>query len=336
MTGYFEVLQAGPGLTLQDAGRTGGLADGLSRGGAMDVLALAEAAALFGQDVFPALEMPLMGGRFRAVGGEIRVALTGAKMVATIDGAPARWAALHIVPEGGVLSIGAVTDGQYGYLSVAGGFPAPVLYGSASARPGWEIGAYIVEGDRLRPRLVSNKRPCVIRDPFDRLDPAPIRVLDGPQTGLFPENVRAAFFSAGYTHGGRSNRVGVGLADGPVLSVEGALSLVSDAVVPGDIQAVGAGEPYILLADCQTTGGYPRIGTVVSADLARVAQRPPGSGFRFVRVTRDEALEARGALARYVDGLPDQISDIDLTSGVVGNLLDHNLISGATAGNEEG
>ncbi|NRB00611.1 MAG: urea amidolyase [Rhodobacteraceae bacterium] len=334
MTGKLIIERSSPGLSLQDGGREGVLALGLSRGGAMDRPALAEAAALFAQRATPALEMAVAGGAFRAVGGAVRIALTGAEMVADINGKRIPWWALHVLQDGDVLNIGAALGSVYGYLSVAGGFEADLVYGSASARVDWGIGRKLGDGDTLSPVAACDLSPRCLTRPVDRKLHGPVRILAGPQTRLFSDDSRTSFFDASYRHSGRGNRVGIALGDGPELIAPGQLSLVSDVVVPGDIQAVGSGAPYVLLADCQTTGGYPRIGTVISADLVRVAQMAPGAEIQFLQVSREEALSARKAIEAELAALSDGIQPLIRDPRDAAELLTHNLISGAVAGDE--
>jgi allophanate hydrolase len=125
MTRALIVHRAGPGVSVQDKGRPGYLAFGLSRGGAADRLALAEGAALLGQsDTLAALELPGMGGEFEAT-EDMRIALTGAPMRASIEGERVVWNASHMLPRGARLSIGAVEAGAYGYLHLGGGIATP-------------------------------------------------------------------------------------------------------------------------------------------------------------------------------------------------------------------
>ncbi|MEP5154248.1 MAG: urea amidolyase, partial [Planktotalea sp.] len=143
------VQRIGPAVTVQDAGWSGTLASGLSRGGAADTRALAEAWALLGQSDVAVLEMAGMGGRFIAEAA-LRISLTGAQMQATLDGAALHWGAVHRVEAGQVLEIGAAMSGVYGYLGVGGGFDVPRFMGSASTHRASGLGQVVKIGDRLR------------------------------------------------------------------------------------------------------------------------------------------------------------------------------------------
>ena len=149
MSRVLIVHRAGPGVSVQDMGRPGFLAFGLSRGGAADRLALDEGAALLAQDPgVAALEMAGMGGEFEA-GEDLRIALTGAPMRAGIDGVRIAWNASHPLPAGARLSIGAAEAGSYGYLHLGGGLQGPKWLGAQSAHLAAGIGAALQPGDRV-------------------------------------------------------------------------------------------------------------------------------------------------------------------------------------------
>ena len=149
MSRALTIGRVGPGVTLQDEGRAGYLGFGLSRGGAADRLALAEGAALLRQGrELAVLEMAGMGGDFTAE-EDLRIALTGAPMRATLDGAALAWNASYAMPKGAVLSIGGARAGSYGYLHVGGGFDAPGRLGARSAHLAAGLGAPLEKGTRL-------------------------------------------------------------------------------------------------------------------------------------------------------------------------------------------
>ena len=149
MTGVLRVLQAGPAMTVQDMGREGFLAYGLTRGGAADILALHEGAALLGQSAeLATIEMVGLGGTFEATSDTV-IALTGAVMTASIDDVPVVWNASHDLPAGAKLSIGGMQSGTYGYLHVAGGFDTPVVMGARSSHLKAGVGALLQSGDEI-------------------------------------------------------------------------------------------------------------------------------------------------------------------------------------------
>ncbi|MGP6086501.1 biotin-dependent carboxyltransferase family protein [Antarctobacter jejuensis] len=329
-----EVFQAGPGVTLQDRGRTGYLALGLSRGGAADPVAMTEGAALLRQPVGVAVEMAGFGGRFR-VDAPCRIALTGAEMRATVEGVPLVWNASHRLEAGAVLEIGGALSGVYGYLTIGGGIAAPQVLGAQSAHLAAGLGRVLAAGDRLPLSQDAGTATGLILTPGDRFGGGLLRVLPSLQTALFPEEMRARFESETFTRDRRGNRMGVRVmppAEGYGLPT--GQSILSEVITPGDIQIPGDGAPYVLMSECQTTGGYPRIGTVIPADLPRVAQAGPGAELRFRFVTRDEALEAEKKHRQMLTALPGMAKPLLRDPARMPDLLSYSLISGVTAGEE--
>ena len=116
---------------------------------------------------------------------------------------------------------------------------------------------------------------------------------------------------------------------GPKIEHAHGYNIVSDGVVPGSIQVPGAGEPIVMMADCQTTGGYPKIATVISADLPALSRLPIGARIAFEAVTLEAAAAARRALLAEIAGLPGRIAPLGRSRALVEpRLMDHNLISG--------
>lgn len=285
------IESAGPAVSVQDAGRPGGLGLGLSRSGAVDragyLAALALADAPIGA---AAIEMAGFGGRFR-FNSACRFALTGAQMRASLDGAPLLWGAAHWAEAGALLDIGAAETGVYGYLLPGGGVSSEPELGGRGFHRIAGLGQPLVAGNVL-PFARSPDLPAMkltARPP----ETGPIRVMPGPQTPLFAEEALARFEATDFTRSAKANRQGVRLEqNGAPFSAGSQLQQVSDFIAEGDIQMTGDGTPYVLLTDCQTMGGYPRIGTVLPGDLPRIAQSVPGQSirFRFVTVAEAEAL----------------------------------------------
>ncbi|WP_170461324.1 biotin-dependent carboxyltransferase family protein [Ruegeria arenilitoris] len=336
MSAHLTILRAGPGLTLQDMGRPGYLDMGLSRGGAVDRLALAEGAALLGQpDDLAAVEMAGMGGEFRA-DQDLRIALTGARMRAQIDGATAVWNASHLLPAGARLSIGPAVAGSYGYLSIGGGVQGDPVLGACSAHLTAGIGAVLKAGDRLAIGQDAGGATGMTFDPEDRFLGGEIRIVASFQTDLFAADVLERLQTTAFRRDARANRMGVRLeSDGPGFHVSGGRSVLSETIVPGDIQVTGDGTPFVLLAECQTTGGYPRIGTVLPCDLPKVAQAPAGADLRFRFVSLDEAVAAERAAAQARAALPRALRLLIRDPRSMSDLLSYQLISGAIAREED-
>ena len=337
MSRVLHVRQAGPGVTVQDLGRPGYLAAGLSRGGAVDRLALHEGAALLGQDPgCAALEMAATGGRFEA-GAPLRIALTGARMRARIDGAAVAWNASHRLEAGAVLEIGPAEAGLHGYLHVGGGIATPPVLGARAAHLAAGIGRALAAGDTLpvgedpserdRPRAHPRGPPLGRRDPRAR----------GPPDGdVFRKDEVARFFASQLTRDARGNRMGVRLEpEGEGFAAAAGLSVLSEAIVPGDIQITGDGTPFVLLAECQTTGGYPRIGAVLPCDLPRVAQAGPGTVLRPRLIDAGRRPRRRAPRGGGPRGPAQGLSRLVRDPGDLRDLLDHQLISGVTAGSME-
>lgn len=333
MTAALIVHKAGPALSVQDHGRPGLLAQGLSRGGAADRLALAEGAALLGQGAgLAAIEMAGMGGIFE-VTEDRRIALTGAPMRASLDGAALVWGASHLLRAGQRLEIGPVLAGVYGYLHLGGGLAIAPVLGSRSAHLAAGIGRLLAAGDRLDLGPDPGGETGLALPPDDRFAGGVLRAVDGPQTAMFSPDEIARFQSARFARDARGNRMGVRLVpDGAGFHSRAGLSILSDIVVPGDIQITGDGVPMVLLSECQTTGGYPRIGTVLPCDLPRAAQAAAGAMLRIRFVTREAALAAERAAAEGLRALPGRLARLVRDPWDMRDLLTYQLISGVTAG----
>ena len=330
------VTRASPGLSVQDQGRPGYLTYGVSRGGAADPLALIEGAALLGQDPrCAALEMAALGGVFEAT-ADIRIALTGAPMRTTIDGEAVVWNASHLLRAGSVLSVGSAVAGVYGYLSVGGGLAMPEVLGARSAHFAAGIGTPLEAGTELPvgPDTGGAVNQRLPDDP--RFAGGTVRVVPSLQTGLFDPLAIARFEATLFHRNIRSNRMGARLEfEGDGFSPEGGLSILSEVIVPGDIQITGDGTPFVLMNECQTVGGYPRIGSVLPCDLARVAQAPASAPLRFSFVSLEEgtAIEVRARAARA--GLRKSVTPLVRDPHTIRDLLSYTLISGVTDGTAE-
>jgi allophanate hydrolase len=330
------VREAGPGVTVQDLGRPGWLAEGLSRGGAADRLALLEGAALLGQEAgSAALEMAGYGGVFEAT-QPMRIAFTGAPMAARAGERALAWDAVHLIAPGERLAIGGAREGVYGYLHAGGGITTAPVMGSRSAHLAARIGRRLGPGDRLPVGEDAGAGEALRLDPEPRCGGGEVRLLPVPQTALFAEAERQRFEATLFRRDPRGNRQGVRLAfEGAPFSGAAGLALVSEVVQPGDVQLTGDGAPYVLLAECQTTGGYPRIGTVLPCDLPKVAQAAPGVALRFRFVSIAEGLAACRTEADLLADLRRRVRPSLRAVHDIPDLLGYQLVSGVTAGEEE-
>lgn len=331
-----QVLSVGPGVTVQDMGRPGYIASGLSRGGAADTLAVAEGAAVLRQSPdLAVLEMAGLGGSF-TTDVPLRIALTGAPMRATINAEAVAWHASHLLPAGGKLVIGGAEAGVYGYLSIGGGIKTAPILGARASHLAAGIGAALQPGQTL-PIGPDLGGPTGMTLPVaDRFHGGTARIIASLQTGLFaPEDLRR-FTETRFHRDARANRQGVRLLpedEGFGLSV--GQTILSEIITPGDIQIPGDGAPYVLLPEAQTTGGYPRIGTVIPADLPLLAQTPSGACLRFAFVSLEEALKIHRRDLKLRAGLPGQAKPRLRDPAQIADLLSYQLISGMITGSED-
>jgi 5-oxoprolinase (ATP-hydrolysing) subunit C len=332
MSALLEVRACGPALTVQDQGRSGFLAQGLTRGGAADLLALFEGAALLSQSPeLAALEMVGMGGTFQAH-ADMRIALTGAPMAATLDDAPLTWHASHLLPAGSTLKIGGAQKGTYGYLHVGGGINTPAMMGGRGTHLSAGLGAAIGAGDMLPKGQDKGTSTGMTLPVDDRWDGGPIRIIASMQTEQFDTETQQRFAATEFRRDARANRMGVRMDfDGEGFAAKDQLSILSDVIVPGDIQIAGDGAPFVLMCECQTTGGYPRIGTVLPCDLGRVAQAPAGASlsFQFIDMEHARAIEKRAMEQRA--NLGQTVTPLLRDPHTMRDLLSYQLISGAVS-----
>lgn len=330
------IQNAGPGLTVQDLGRPGWKAQGLSTGGAADPLALLEGAALLGVNPAEAVvEMMGFGGTFTVDDGT-RIALTGAVMTADMDGEPIAHNTTHFLPAGAKLTIKAAQKGVYGYLRFAGGIATDPIMGSRAAHLTAGIGARLETGDTLPLGPDPDRMRAPRKLPAtDRFAGGTIRIMPGPQTDFFGQETKRAFCATPFKRSQSGNRQGIKLEHGGgSFAPEGGLTQVSDLIVPGDIQIAGEGIPYILLAECQTIGGYPRIGSVIPADLPKIAQAAPGTPLQFTFLTVEEADATAISQEAQLRALTKMCQPIVRDPHDIADLLRYQLISGATPGDD--
>lgn len=295
--------------SIQDSGRFGWQRYGVSSSGAMDRLALAAANALVGNAPGAgAIEFMLMGGSFEVEGGSARIALAGAPCAVTIDGQPVLPMTSATLKAGQKLTVGPAQAGVYAYLAVAGGLALAPQLGSLSLQPRAGIGG--VGGRALR---AGDRLPLVLPDapagPELALDGVPVevgsavRVVLGPQDDYFTKTGIETFLGSGYTVSREADRMGYRLT-GPKIEHARGFNIVSDGIVAGSLQVPGSGEPIVMMADRQTTGGYPKLATVLSADLRLVAQRRAGEAIRFAAVSVEEANRIARERAEFIRLLP--------------------------------
>ncbi len=276
------VLAPGPLATVQDRGRAGWAAIGVTRSGAADRSAAALANRLVGNDPSAALVEVTAGGLRVRAERTVLVAVTGAPAPLALDGRAAPLNAPLTLRPGAALSLGLPPVGLRSYLAVRGGVDVPAVLGSRSTDTLSGLGpAPLQAGDVLPVGALSADEPVVdvaaVRPPS--VEPV-VRVLPGPRRDWLQPGAWTSLVSAAWTVSPDSNRVGLRLA-GPRLSRARDDELPSEGLVPGALQVPPDGAPVLFLADHPVTGGYPVAAVVVTADLPAVAQLRPGDVLRF-------------------------------------------------------
>lgn len=287
-----QVLSPGPMTTVQDRGRFGYIALGIGPSGAMDQAAYAAANRLVGNRHGEAvLEATLLGPTLKFE-EDCLCALTGADMDAKLEGQPVEPYRSFLVRAGQTLALGFARTGCRGYMAVKGGIQVPEVMGSRSTNLKCALGG--LEGRKLRAgdRLPVTNTPKNSRErreiPAFYEQSVTLRVIPGPQAGAFTDGGFHTLWNTAFTMSPNSDRMGLRL-EGAVIETRAGSDIVSDGIALGAIQVTSAGQPILLMADRQTTGGYAKIGTVITADLPKAAQLKPGATIRFQPITVEEA-----------------------------------------------
>ena len=297
--GGFKVIQPGIYSLLQDAGRFGWHGIGLTTGGPMDRQAFRLANKLCGNNDDSAAIEVTVGGLVLDAKNHSSIAVTGADIPLTINSKPVPlWRTHHVTP-GDRIELGYASKGSRGYLAVAGGFQAEAIFDSLATVCRESLGGLHQDGQPLKaddilacpesdqqPRLLSvpeNLRP-------DNNGTETIRVILGYQQHAFTEVQKQLFFSSEYALTNSCDRMGYRLSGAQITPSIG--GILSEGICLGAIQVPADGQPIILLRDRQTIGGYPKLGSVLSLDLDRLAQLVPGDTLRFEAISIDEAHNA--------------------------------------------
>ena len=285
MTRSVHLLRAGIQTTVQDAGRPEWTGLGVPIGGALDPEALAIANRNVGNPANAAgLEITLQGPRLR-FSAPATLSLVGGEVPVTLNGGEVRQPGQIAVPAGGEVDIGWFRSGCRGWLAVSGGLKVPEVLGSratclSAGLGGWE-GRALRAGDVLPLGEVSGDPPA--KPEIWRLPDleAPVRLLPGPEIREFPPESLGRLLSQPFTVTPESNRMGLRLRGPALRRCAGFPEMLTGPVLPGTLQVPAEGQPILLLADAQTTGGYPRLAVVAASELPRLAQLRPGSVLRF-------------------------------------------------------
>jgi biotin-dependent carboxylase-like uncharacterized protein len=340
MTAALRVVSPGLMTTLQDLGRPGFQRLGIPVSGALDPISLRAANAIVGNAAATAaLEIAYQGPVLAVEADSVRVALAG--VTAPVDILDESGAAQRVPPltsvqlrRGERLRVGALSGGAVAYLAVEGGFAVEPVLGSRSTYARGGIGGFggraIAAGDVL-PLCngAAAEREERMLPSLDLTRPARFRIVLGPQDDYFKEAAIRTLLEASYTVSPATDRMGMRL-EGPLLEHAKGFNIVSDGIGPGAIQVPGNGLPIVLLADRQTTGGYPKVAAVISADLPALGQLTPGAKVAFQAVSIDEAEAARREMAARIADLEASVVPAR-REGVIdeAKLMAANLVSGA-------
>jgi biotin-dependent carboxylase-like uncharacterized protein len=296
--------------TVQDLGRPGHAAIGVSASGAADPLALRIGNRLVGNgEAAAALEMTMVGGTF-LFDADAVVAFAGADAGARIDDRPvAPWCA-HSVRAGTTVVCAALRGGARSYLCIRGGLDVPKIYGSASTHLmtglGGHEGRKLEAGDRLAIGTAERALPFPHGVDPERIPGyrrgEPFRATDGPQAGWFTPDAIAGLYASEWRVSEACDRMGIRL-DGPRLGQVGSRELLTEGVCWGAIQAPSGGQPIVLLVEHQTTGGYPKIANVIAADLARLGTIRPRETVTFAPIDLPAARALLRAQEEALDAL---------------------------------
>lgn len=290
-----ELLHVPSLLTIQDAGRPGYRKLGVPVSGFMDDYSARIANYLVGNPGdAPLLEFLLRGPAIKfnasavfAVAGDVDL---------TLNGIPIEPWTSHWARRGDVLEVGTLRSGLYGYIAFAGGIKCEKLLGSCSTYPRAGLGRPLKAGDRLSLgyALLTGREgrylPGELRPDYSSME-REIRVVLGPNLEHFTEEGIETFLSEPYTVTPESDRMGYRLDGKPIEHSKAGADIVTEPLLPGAVQVPANGRPIVMMTDAQTTGGYAKIATVISADLHLLAQSRPGTKVRFRAVEVEEARE---------------------------------------------
>jgi biotin-dependent carboxylase-like uncharacterized protein len=276
--------------TVQDRGRFGHLREGIPPSGPADPVAFAAAQALVGNDVdAAAIEIVGDGFTFRCDDRRL-VAVTGRDVALRGRDLVPGWTAAFARP-GETFTVLCGERSRFAYLAVSGGIATETILGSRSAYLPAGLGRALRAGEILPLGIsrvdVEQAGRSAVRPDYDT---GQIRTITGPHAQRFTDEADSLFFSSEFRVEPASDRMGTRLSGPRIAAREG--EILTTGVVAGAVQIPSGGAPIVLLAEHQATGGYPVIATVISADLGVVAQRLPGEGLRFTRVSRDLAVAA--------------------------------------------
>lgn len=323
MNARLRIEAAGPLTSVQDAGRRGAMRFGVPRSGPIDRLAFAAALAAAQPDCGTALELSLGGLTLTCLEGEIGFALCGGQFTAELDGrALGSWSRASLGP-GQRLQVrqGA---GNWAYLAFAGRSQMPIWLGSRATHALSGLGGGMVHaGDVMNVENARTLHAATLQAPAEPSLTKPIGVVIGPQERYFADDALERLCAEPFIASGTFDRMGRALGGSPLMPLR--LDMPSEPAMRGCLQIAGDGRMTMLMADHQTTGGFPKIAAVISADIDRLAQLPVSTAIRFEALALNEALERlRHQTAANEDCLRRLIPLGDLTE----RLREANLVGG--------
>ncbi len=332
------IASIGPASSVQDGGRHGAQRYGLTVSGAMDRLSLAAANTLVGNEPFAAaVEVGPFGASFTARDGAVRVAISGAPRNADVAGSPVAMDTSVTLKDGETLTLGFARGGAFTYLAIESGIKGEPVFGSLAVNARAGLGSPyprpLQAGDEFTVDAASGAPELRIELP--KPSSGPIRVLLGPQDDEFDDANKALFLDSEWKISATSDRMGYRL-EGPAIKHLHGHNIVSDGTVNGSIQVPGNGAPIALMMDRGTSGGYPKIATVITADVGRLAQTSAGTAFRFKAVSMAEAQDEARKFAQLIRNLPDRLRSADTVALNIEALSDANVAGYAVSAVDAG
>jgi biotin-dependent carboxylase-like uncharacterized protein len=335
MAAHLKILRVSPGATIQDNGRFLLRRYGVTPSGPMDWTAFKTVQHVLGNsNDSAAIEISVGGIEIKSVEDTFDLAFAGGGFSWTRDGKPLPSTMRLNLRPGERLAAKSGSWGAWAYLGIAGGFDTAIEMGSRSTHLRSSIGPPMLrEGDCIpappqRMRAANDQR--ILAD-WLRQDAKPIRVLLGPQDDYFSPAQREAFFFEPFRLTASADRMAYRFA-GPKIEHALGFNIVSDGIALGAIQIGGDGQPLILMADHQPTGGYPKLGFVIRADIGRLAQMRPGETCRFTSCSMSEARAALFTLEDKIAATATRTVAVGFSSEV---LRSRNLIDGVVRTSDE-
>lgn len=324
----FSISFAGPLVTFQDIGRPGNMRYGVSASGPMDIVSFEAANAVLGNETKQtAIEISLGGLILQCHEGSITLAITGGDFLIEYQGQKiSSWTVLTI-QKGERLSIRAGKSGSWAYLAFSGKLNVKDWLKSNSTHSTSGFGGGVLKtGQKFTLTDASNQANRIgpiLKPSFNTNDL--IHAVLGPQDQYFMNTAIEIFSDSIFKVSDNYDRMGMQLT-GPKLELKSALSIPSEPVVKGSIQVSGDGIPTILLADHQTTGGYPKIATVISSDINRLVQFRSNQSVEFILISSNEALQKT---RKFLDMKEKYLQKISISKGTLEQrLMSENLIGG--------